>query len=145
MSENLTKMYYLFNDGDFKTVFSGKDGFFIKDRTWGTHDTQLVFLHLFKWLNDGNNGESNISKIKDALENIITMDVGIDKVSNGLWSLQLLVDYCIEADCQNYWPIDKKNISELISKVPLNKDEWDKYNVKKDINRVKQFLGVHSV
>ncbi|MCB0381085.1 MAG: hypothetical protein KDD24_07495 [Flavobacteriales bacterium] len=138
------KLNLLFNKGHFEDVFIGKNDCFIKDYTSGEHDTITMFYHLFNWLRDGNVNEQNLIKIKNALTKIISSDLGVNKYDGGLISLGLIISYCIKAKSHNYWPLEKSFISNLLPLIPCETNS-DKYNVKRDILRIREYLGVYPI
>lgn len=145
MNTTVLKLYSSFKQGHFLEVFIGEGDNFIRDYTMGVHDTMLVFYHLFDWLKDENKDENKLLEIKYSLKKIISTDKRINKYDGGLESLGLLISYCIGAKGEDYWPIEKQYIAELLELIPFKEKDWKKYNIERDVNRIKEYLGLYNV
>jgi hypothetical protein len=105
----------LFEDNKFESAFLGLNGFFIKDNTWGTHDSLLVFKYLFEWIKNKKETSNIIIQIAETFKKILLFEKRINPIDNGLESVNLIRSYCIMANEQNYWIVEKEYLTELLN------------------------------
>lgn len=131
----------MFEKGLFEKALLGGDDFYIRDYTWGEHDSLLVFYHLFAWLKANENPLNKI-KLKEIFADQFRRNKTVSEIDQGLESIHLIRSYCIEADDQNYWPIEQEFFIELITEniSQFTKEEIESLNIKRDIYLLRDYL-----
>ena len=68
------RIWRWFNNGDARDALIGGGDFFLRDHTWGCHDTLLVLSQLFEWATTNNNGAASAKAFTEALDLLTTAD-----------------------------------------------------------------------
>jgi len=142
MNELKSRCFKFFKNWKFKQAILGTDGIYIKDPTWGNHDTLTVFLYILEWTADKKDIDMIKQELEAVLKDILFSNKAVAKIDNGLISINVIRSYCIAANEENYWPIEKDYLEKLLVEFynQLSLEEINSKNIKRDIELLRKYL-----
>lgn len=141
---NMTKeeqLFLLFESGDFQTAFLGSEDFFVRDPTWGEHDSLWIYRKLLTWV-DENLSSKILNQIQQTFTEIVKHDWNVSEIDFGLKSINLIKAFCIVAKNEDKWIIEPpffvSLINEKIKETTTN--ERNNINLHRDLKDLEAYL-----
>ncbi|MEQ6118059.1 hypothetical protein [Reichenbachiella sp. MALMAid0571] len=80
--------------------------------------------------------------MKDVIQSIFKHLTEINRIDNGLTSINIIRCYCIAAKEDKYWPIKPEFFIDLIIENigQFSKEEIEQMNIKRDIDLLRDYL-----
>ena len=105
------KIWHWFNNGDARNALIGGGDFFLRDYTWGCHDTLLVLSQLFEWAIKNNKGAVSAKAFTEALDLLTAADRTSDAFR------LVLVYLLVSEDRHESLPIDMDHVMRSLAEL----------------------------